>query len=323
MVAVCSGVLLGTFVVGACGAVSGTWHRRIAIANAAGPTGLAALCMLRDIDRQPDGISGGELKVCALVRDESAAAACRQAVCGSLISEGNVCDLCSEQFPTLCTSTCLAGDGSTIADALDGYSTLLLLMDEIHPTLTTLDAIGAGDEQMVTVPPVLSQQTRRAVDETWRLIDAAAEAGVQHVILQSSLGASERGLTQLETARMGGAGHLSLRRRLEEHLKSYSVNSESQRSKQPPPRASTSRRAPLRHTILQAAPYASPLEIEERRMQERRARLQQSEDSSLCWAATELALTSPESLAHAAVQAALFTRPNTLQRRVTKTVCGC
>ena len=43
------------------------------------------------------------------------------------------------------------------------------------------------------------------------LIDAAAEAGVQHVILQSAIGASD----QLLTARMGGDAALLLRRRLE------------------------------------------------------------------------------------------------------------
>ena len=153
---------------------------------------------------------------------------------------------------------------------------------------------------MVRVPSVVSAETTRCLDEGLRLIDAAAAASsVQHVILQSALGASDSSFSMLQTARMGGSEHLSLRRKLEEHLESYSQ------------RGVVTPTAPLRHTILQAAPYASPLQIAERRDAEA------GEADALVAAPP---LTSPEALAHSAVEAALYTRPNTLARRVTRRV---
>ena len=280
-------------------AIARTWHRNIAIANAAGPTGLAALCFLRDAKREDK--SCADLNVCAIVRSEEEAVQCRQAVCGALACGGTVRDQCLYSFPTLTTSTALSSmyNGNVVdrlVEALNGCTTLVILLDEIHPTL---DA-STQENAMVRVPPVVSAETTRCLDEGLRLIDAAAAASsVQHVILQSALGASDSSFSMLQTARMGGSEHLSLRRKLEEHLESYSQ------------RGVVTPTAPLRHTILQAAPYASPLQIAERRDADA------GEADALVAAPP---LTSPEALAHSAVEAALYTRPNTLARRVTRRV---
>ena len=184
--------------------------------------------------------------MCAIVRSEEEAVQCRQAVCGALACGGTVRDQCLYSFPTLTTSTALSSmyNGNVadrLVEALNGCTTLVILLDEIHPTL---DA-STQENAMVRVPPVVSAETTRCLDEGLRLIDAAAAASsVQHVILQSALGASDSSFSMLQTARMGGSEHLSLRRKLEEHLESYSQ------------RGVVTPTAPLRHTILQAAPYA-------------------------------------------------------------------
>ena len=273
-----------------------TWHRKIAVSNAAGLTGVAALGLLRDL-ADSDDESYADLSCLALVRDEGEADGCRQALCGAVLCEGRVRDLCTRRFPSLRVSTAMGhGDGDALKAALTGTDALLVLTDEMHPTL--LDS--SGGEQICAAPATASLQTQRCVEESLRLIDAAAAAGVQHVILQSALGASDSGFSSLQTARMGGQECLLLRRRLEEHLESYS---------------STADVMPLRHTILQAAPYASPLQIAERR---RRDLSLQTEDGALTIASPPL--TSPESLANAAVKAALHTRPNALRRRITREV---
>ena len=71
--------------------------------------------------------------------------------------------------------------------------------------------------------------------------------------------------------------------------------------------------AMLRHTILRAAPYATSKQLRERRL---RSLLPDEQGG----AQPMPPLTSPEQLARAAVQDALYTRPNTLKRRVTREV---
>ena len=89
----------------------------------------------------------------------------------------------------------------------------------------------------------------------------------------------------------------------------------------------------MRHTILQAAPYASAEQLADRRLRERSAALasrgsdaENADDDdeaarrSSPWLDRSPPITTPESLAHAAVEAALYTRPNTLKRKVKRRV---
>jgi len=309
-----------------------TWQRRIAVANAAGPTGLAALRLLRD--RRANDESCATLEVCAICRDDAEVQACRQAVCGAVVRDGVVRDICDASFPSLRTIDALSlqhsqDDDSLLCDALRGYTTLLLCLDEIHPVLAPLPgAVGdSADELIATMPFPWSSEMSRCEEQSLRLIDAAASVGVQHVILHSALGASDFAGAEagtptslLQMARMGGEQHLSLRRRLEERVESYS------RREHPT--------LPLmRHTILQAAPYASAEQLADRRLRERSAALasrgsdaENADDDdeaarrSSPWLDRSPPITTPESLAHAAVEAALYTRPNTLKRKVKRRV---
>ena len=112
---------------------------------------------------------------------------------------------------------------------------------------------------------------------TLTLIDAAVAASVSHIVLHSSLGATgQRRKAPLNAARMGGSEHQSLRRTLEEHLEACSQE------------------YGTRHTILQAAPYAT--------VQQLTAQQQEHDDEA---AAVTLPLTSPECMGRASVDAAL------------------
>ena len=152
------------------------------------------------------------------------------------------------------------------------------------------------------------------------MIDAAAAAGVQHVILASSLGTSDqKEFSELQLSRLGGPVVLSARRRVEEHLVQRVKSSHEH------PNLVT-----MRHTILQAAPYATALQLEARRAEQAGGMGNEDDDDGVTAEVVETAdsegrrrlrlsrpLTSPEALAKVAVEAALYTRPNTLKRQVT------
>ena len=315
-----------------CSGSGSMWHRRIAIAPAAGPTGIAILselCSLCQEERH------STVDVRAICRNKAEAAICKQAVCGAICDSGVVSDLCTDRFPAL--STCVVpvedayctsllalsvddgisagGTPNALVDTLRGVTTLVVLADDVHPVLRSVEPAG---EPVVTTPSSASYTTTRCLSHCFELIDAAAASGVQHVILHSSLGASGPEATPLQAARMGGSSHLALRRRLEDRLKEYC-----ERSREEPGQPL------MRHTILQAAPYANRDQLDERR------RRQQQQCATCEWgdaderpsgsaaATSELdsaPLTSPATLAQAAVSAALYTRPNTLRRLVTRQV---
>lgn len=282
------------------------WRRRIAVAPAAGPTGIAALAELRNAIRE-DRNAGVE--VCAICRDATEERICRQAIGGATVCNGVVSDMCHRTFPALQTSTALwspggaasAGCSDALKVSLEGCTTLVILLDELHPVLTDVD----NGEQLVTLPVDLlhasAEATQFAMDrcraESVCLMDAAAAAGVQHVVLHSALGASPRSRDRLQTARMGGAGHLALRWQLETHLEGL----ERHRSES------------VRHTILRAAPYASAAQLAARCIED-------SEGGMAAGPIFSPPLSSPELLARKAVEAALYTRPNTLRRRVTREI---
>ena len=114
------------------------WSRSVAIANAAGPTGVAALGLLRGIR---NGDDAPNLRVCALCRDGEEAILCRRAVCGSVVKEGIVRDMCERSFPSLSVSADLGSSEGEIAAVLRGYTTLVVLMDDIHPSLVEATAL--------------------------------------------------------------------------------------------------------------------------------------------------------------------------------------
>ena len=264
------------------------WSRSVAIANAAGPTGVAALGLLRGIR---NGDDAPNLRVCALCRDGEEAILCRRAVCGSVVKEGIVRDMCERSFPSLSVSADLGSSEGEIAAVLRGYTTLVVLMDDIHPSLVEATA----RDTVVSVPE--PRLTERVFGESVRVIDAAAAAGVQHVILHSSLAPVDSALAR---ARMGGEAHLSLRRRLEQHLEEQSQ--------------------PLRHTILQTAPFASPAQVAERRRECEVSSGGEGEGGGVAAVIAPPPLTSHGSLALAAVQAALYSHPTHGGRRVTREV---
>ena len=109
-------------------------------------------------------------------------------------------------------------------------------------------------------------------------IQVAAHVG--HIVLHSSLGATgQRREAPINSVRMGGREHQLLRRSLEEHLEACSY------------------RHGTRHTILQAAPYATIQQL---------SAMQQKRDTEGGGDATVLLpLTSPECLGRASVDAAL------------------
>lgn len=287
----------------ACGVVPAacamaSWHRTIAIAPAAGPTGIAALGELRNLCREERNMD--TLQVRALCRDAEEEVMCRRAVCGARVCEGSISDLCHSSFPSLETSAVLPPlwsdasseilEASGILEAsLSGCTTLLILLDDIHPVLNDV----APGEQVVMMPTDSRKMLHQCLAQNIILMDAAASAGVDHIILHSALGAADSSYTHLQTVRMGGAAHLSLRRELEEHLKRRLDNDS----------------PPVRHTILRAAPYATTQQLADRRL---------AVDSE--WRSVKPPLTSPEVLARAAIKAALYTRPNTLERHVTREV---
>ena len=75
----------------------------------------------------------------------------------------------------------------------------------------------------------------------------------------------------------------------------------------------------MRHTILQAAPYVTATQLAER---QRRSDAKEPARGCSLSVGEPLSLTTPESCAIAAVRAALYTRPNTLRRRVRVQVIG-
>merc|ERR1712060_620276 len=162
---------------------------------------------------------------------------------------------------------------------------------------------------MGAVPPPQGETAQLCRSRSMCLIDAAAAAGVRHVILHSSLGASApaKSLSPLQAARMGGRPHLLMRQELEDYLER---NSERSTSSLELPR--------MRHTILQAAPYVTAIQLAER---QRSSNKQESAEGSLT-VEEPLSLTTPECCAMAAVRAALYAQPNTLRRRVTMQVIG-
>ena len=216
-----------------------------------------------------------------------------------------------------------------VDDSTLGHGVTLVHNGIIENAAELRATLAIDGETFASVPsfscPDLEYWAERSVD----LIDAAYEAGVQHVILHSSLGASGERLSPLQLGRMGGQAHVALRCRVEEHLKACVA-----RSREDPTRP------PMMHTILQAAPYANREQLDERRQQ------QQQQQGAMCErddadegaraadvrltrgsAAVTLELevdsaplTSPATLARAAVSAALYTRPNTLRRLVTRQV---
>ena len=278
------------------------WSRTVAIAPAATPTGLALLGELRKHIREE---RNNEVAVRAICRSKAEVAICRQALCGAICEGGIVRDRCEESFPAL--RTCLSHDAS----ALQGVTTLIILTDDIHPLLSDVGGLG---EQVVTMPTPSSYTTTQCVCESFDLIDAAAAANVGHVILHSAIGASgsgSRAPSQLQVARMGGSAHLALRRRIEDRLKEHC-----ERSRESPAQTV------MRHTILQAAPYASSAQLAARIREEAVAASADGKLSEECSDTALLSppLTSPQTLASAAVKAALYTRPNTLRRLVTRQV---
>ena len=272
------------------------WERTVAIAPASGPTGLAALAALGAAAAQNDN-----LRVRAICSDREEERRVRFAACGARLCEGLAADRCAVNFPSLRTfvpaSLCWSHDD--LLSALSGCTTLLVLLDDVHPVLRSV----ARGEEVVTLPR--DSRMEDCLDRNTRLIDAAAAAGVQHVILHSVLGAAPESRSTLTAERMGGCEHLSLRRDLEQHLERYS-SSEAMQSDE-------YSSAMLRHTILRAAPYATAKQLRERRL---RSLLPDEQGG----AQPMPPLTSPEQLARAAVQDALYTRPNTLKRRVTREV---
>ena len=275
------------------------WTRTIAVAGM-GPTGLAVLGELCQVHQT----STIDLQVRALCKDEDEERRCRQAVCGAKICEGTVSDFCARTFPALSTHVVLRGACSTerLQASLLGCSTLMLLEDALHPVLNDV----APGEQVVMLPYDSHQSIQQRLMQSVRLIDAAAEVGVQHVILHSALGASAESRTLLQTERMGGEAHLSLRRSLEQHLEAYSSSTAMQSEQYSS--------AAIRHTILRAAPYASAQQLAERRMRDDDIGRESATMSAMP------PLASPELLAREAVKEALYTRPNTLKRRVAREV---
>lgn len=193
--------------------------------------------------------------------------------------------MCTDRFPTLETFAALTDSGSAqqrrrrVQAALQGVDTLVILRDDIHPALHDVGT-GQLDDQVVLVPPRWGTETICSHARSLTLIDAAVAARVGHIVLHSSLGATgQRREAPINAARMGGSEHQSLRRTLEEHLEECSDQHGT------------------RHTILQAAPYATLQQLTA--MQQRRAHVGQAE------AAVSLPLTSPECLGRASVDAAL------------------
>eukprot|EP00966_Prymnesium_polylepis_P330457 7386108-Prymnesium_polylepis.1 len=198
---------------------------KVAIAPATGRTGLATLRLLQQLCARDEY---RDIEVSAVCQDDEEMAACRMAVCGAVCREGALTDLCDLHYSCLRTTT---------RWQCEEVDTLVILSDDVHPVMD----VSASGEQIITTPSASSPQTMRSHARSLALIDSAAAAGVGHLILHSSLGASGRALSRLNVARMGGQDHLRLRRALEERLKW------------------SSRVHGTRHTILQAAPYATPL----------------------------------------------------------------
>jgi len=263
--------------------------RRITIAPATGQTGIAALGLLR---RACATSEHSDVEVVALCRNEREREACRMAVCGALCVEGKVRDMCSLSFSRLQAKSVLSAPANQWQ--LEGTTALIILSDEIHPIM---ERAGEMPECVVTFPSRWGPQTIQYQARCLMLIDAAAAAGVQHVILHSSIGASGRMLNRVNVARMGGSDHLSLRRSLEERLKQ------------------STRELGTRLTVLQAAPYATPAQLSEH--------LRTSEDEGEPEHGLGVApLTLPECMARCAVDAALAPGAGSRLRRccVTRTV---
>lgn len=267
--------------------------RTLAVAPASDTTGIAVLSVLRQLCGTSEYAS---MQVRAICSDDDQVDACRQAVCGTLCREGVASDLCAARFSSLQTSTALA-DGprqrQELEAALEGVDTLVMLADVVHPTLSEID----GGEQVIMAPPRWSLETIRSHDSRTTLLEAAVAARVKHIVLHSALGASgQRRAAPVNTARMGGSEHLGLRRLLEEQLEA------------------ASREHGVRHTILQAAPYATLGQLAAREKRERELLGGQLTDAD---ALPLPPLTSPECMARVAVEVA-FGLPVGAEARATK-----
>lgn len=252
----------------------------VAVAPASEATGIAVLSVLCQLCGTSEY---ADLQVRALCSDADQADACRHAVCGTICCEGAVRDMCTARFPSLQTSTALAVGSrrrQELEVALQGVDTLIILADVVHPTLSELD----GGEQVIIAPPRWSPEVIRSQGGRTMLLEAAVAARVKHIVLHSALGASgQRRAAPVTTARMGGSEHLGLRRLLEEQLEAASCEHGT------------------RHTILQAAPFATLRQLAAREQRERELL-----GGQLPVGAFPLPpLTSPECMARVAVEAAL------------------
>ena len=132
-----------------------------------------------------------------------------------------------------------------LVEALNGCTTLVILLDEIHPTLdasTQENAMRAAGRERGDY----AASTRACGSSTRRPPRRACSTS-------SSNGAWRVG-QQLLDASDGANGGRSISRGGSSKSTSRAIRSEA-----------VTPTAPLRHTILQAAPYASPLQIAERR----------------------------------------------------------
>ena len=240
-----------------------SWQTTIAVAPVGGQTSLATLGLLKQhcIDHKDVSVRA----ICSNAEEEEA---CQQAICGCRLRGGHAFSQLST-FPALSThiappaeaeSPCSRQDHGppdcscehclALKAALEGATTLVICADELHPRLMEVEG-----SLVVCSPLLASAQTGRSLRQALCLIDAAAAAGVRHIILHSSLGAGrDDSMSELQVARLGGSALLSARRCIEERLMEWV-----ERSREDPAYVT------MRYTILKAAPFATAAQLFERR----------------------------------------------------------
>lgn len=167
-----------------------------------------------------------DLSVRALVANDADVVRCRQNCCGVIVGGGVASTLCDVSFPSLSTSavgdhvlgdkTCFSTPPQRIkalAESLVGCDSLVVVK-ETHSTILELPR---GD-RVVSAPTRWSSDFITTHCRSLELIDAAVEAGVRKVILQSAFVAGEGLARKIVETRAGGPAVLDAMRALESHL---------------------------------------------------------------------------------------------------------